>query len=410
MNEIKLRKYAELAVKKGINIQKGQPLTISAPIETDYFTRLLVEEAYKAGAKKVNVDWIEENITKLNYQYMDLEDLKHVPQWLIDKAETQMDERTARLSIAASNPELLKDIDPIKIKESGKARSIALANVQAQTMANKVQWCVISIPTVSWAKKVFPELSDDEAVAKLWDAILTSVRVSDDNNPVEEWKQHNKTLAEKVEKLNKLNFDYLHYKASNGTDFKIGLVKNHIWAGGSEHDQSNVEFNPNLPTEEVFTMPDSKRCEGRVVASKPLNYAGQLIDNFELTFKEGKVVSFKAEKGEEALRSLIELDEGSSRLGEVALVPYESPISLSGVLFFNTLFDENAACHLALGKAYPMNIKDGTTMTLDELKASGANHSLTHVDFMIGTKDLDIIGYDQDGKAVQIFKNGNWAI
>jgi aminopeptidase len=410
MNKEKLRKYAELAVKMGVNIQKGQPLAISSPIETAQFTRFLVEEAYKAGARKVSVDWHDESISKMHYEFMDLEDLKKVPKWSIDKAETAMEENTARISISASNPELLKDIDPVKIKESGKARSQALVNVQAQLMANKVQWCVLSIPTINWAKKVFPDVSDEEAVTKLWDAIFSAVRIKDDNDPIEEWKQHNKTLAEKVKTLNDLNLSYLHFTSSNGTDFKVGLVKNHIWAGGSEYNQSNVEFNPNMPTEEVFTMPDANFAEGKVVASKPLNYNGQLINNFELIFKDGKVVDFNAEQGKETLRSLIELDEGSCRLGEVALVPYESPISLSGILFFNTLFDENAACHLALGKAYPMNIKDGTNLSLDELKARGANHSLTHVDFMIGTKDLDIVGYDQEGKSIQIFKNGNWAI
>jgi aminopeptidase len=410
MNNVKLEKFARLAVKMGVNVQKGQPLLISCPVEIAYFARLLVKEAYEAGASDVMVEWNDGPVTKMNYQYKTLETLKEVPQWFIDKANYSMDKNYARISIVASDPELLKDIDPIKIKESNKARQMALINVQEQIMANKVQWCVISVPTVDWAKKVFPNVSDEEAVSKLWDAILTSVRVTDENDPVEEWEKHNATLAAKVKLLNDLNLDYLQYKSENGTDFKIKLVKNHIWAGGSEHSQSHVEFNPNLPTEEVFTMPDKDGIDGKVVASKPLNYAGKLIDSFELTFEKGKVVSYKAEKGEDALRSLIELDEGSSRLGEVALVPYQSPISLSGILFYNTLFDENASCHLALGRAYPMNLKNGTEMSNEELAKSGANNSLAHVDFMIGTKDLDITGYDQKGNAIAIFKKGNWAI
>jgi aminopeptidase len=366
-------------------------LTINCPVEIAYFARLLVKAGYEAGASEVNVDWSDGQVSRMGLQYMSLENVKYVPQWFIDKAEETMDKNTARISIAASNPELLKGIDPVKIKESNKARQIALTNVSNQLMANKVQWCVISVPTVDWAKKVFPNVSDDEAISKLWDAILTSVRISDDNDPVAEWEKHNATLSSKVKILNDLNLAYLQYKSSNGTDFKIDLVKNHIWAGGSEYSQGKVEFNPNMPTEEVFTMPDRNGVNGRVVASKPLNYSGQLIENFELTFKDGKVVSYKAEKGEEALRSLVELDEGSCRLGEVALVPYQSPISLSGILFYNTLFDENASCHLALGRAYPMNLKDGNDMSREQLLEKGANNSLAHVDFMVRTKDLDIV-------------------
>lgn len=402
-----LKKYAKLAVEVGVNIQKNQTLVINAPIECAEFVRLIAEYAYDKGAKNVNVRWNDEKLSLIKYLKAPDETFKEFPQWEAKGLEELAKGGAAFLSIAASDPELFKDVDPARISEAMKTASNALKAYREYMMNSFVAWCVISVPTKGWAKKVFPEISENTAVEKLWENIFNIVRV-DKDDPVEAWNAHLKNLNDKVEFLNSKKFKKLHYK-SKETDLTIELPENHIWAGGGEYNRDKTYFVANMPTEEVFTLPLKTGVNGVVKSTKPLNYAGNLIDNFTLTFKDGKVVDFTAEKGYDTLKKLIETDEGSHYLGEVALVPYNSPISNSNIIFFNTLFDENASCHLALGAAYPSCLEGGSEMNEDALDKAGANTSLTHVDFMIGSKDLDIIGETPNGEKINVFKNGDWA-
>ena len=403
-----LSEYAKLCVKVGINLQKGQPLVINAPVEGAEFVRLVAKHAYAAGAKQVHVNWNDEALTKMKYENAPMEIFENFPKWYADGLEEFAEDGAGFLSIYSEDPELLKDIDPKKIATNNKSSSMALKKFRKYTMNDINSWCVISIPTKGWASRVFPEVSEEKAMEKLWEAIFTATRM-DTENPVKAWEDHLKNLEEKVNFLNKKKFKKLHYKSSNGTDLEIELPEGHIWAGGGGKNSKDVYFVANMPTDEVFTMPLRTGVNGVVYSTKPLNYGGNLIDNFKLTFENGKVVAFEAEEGHEVLKDLLALDEGAKYLGEVALVPYDSPISKSNIIFFNTLFDENASCHFAFGKAYPTNIEGGPDMTEEELKQAGVNDSLTHVDFMVGSKDLNIVGETKDGTKIQIFENGNWA-
>lgn len=402
-----LKKYAELAVKVGVNIQKGQTLVINSPIECAEFARLLSKEAYNAGAKEVHVEWSDEELALIKFMNAPEEAFKEFPRWKAEGYEALAKNGAAFLSISASNPELLRDVDPKRISDANKTRSIALKKYREYIMNSTVAWSIVSIPTVGWAKKVFPNLSEEDAVAKLWENIFKIVRV-DKDVPVESWNEHLKNLQDKVDFLNSKRFKKLNY-VSKDTDLTIELPEKHIWAGGGEYNLKKTYFVANMPTEEVFTLPLKTGVNGKVKSTKPLNYSGNLIDNFTLTFKDGKIIAFSAEKGYETLKKLIETDEGSHYLGEVALVPYDSPISNSNIIFYNTLFDENASCHLALGEAYPICLEGGSEMNSEELEKAGANNSLTHVDFMIGSADLNITGETEDGEVVRIFKDGNWA-
>ena len=409
MNEENLlKKYAKLAIYQGVNVQKNQTLVISSPIECAKFTRMLVEEAYIKGAKEVVVQWNDELTGKLKYKYSPMEVFETVPEWVKESRLSYAKEGACFLSISASDPELLKDVDPKKVATFRKASSIASREFSSRLMSNENAWSIVSIPTVGWAKKVFPNVSEDEAVEKLWDAIFKIVRV-DSQDPVKAWEEHKNTLKKNMDFLNSKRFKSLHYTNSLGTDLIIQLPEKHLWAGGAEFTQDGTEFIANMPTEEIFSMPKKTGVNGKVVSSMPLNYGGNLINNFSLTFKDGKVVDFSAEEGYETLKNLLDTDEGAKYLGEVALVPYNSPISNSNIIFFNTLYDENASCHLAFGKAYSLCIKDGEKMSEEELLKEGANDSLTHVDFMIGTKDLQITGTTYDNEKFDIFVNGNWA-
>lgn len=408
MDNTMLEKYARLIVKTGVNIQKGQTLVIASPIECAFFTRMIAQYAYEEGARDVVVSWKDELLSKIRFLQAPEEVFEEFPEWQKDFYLSYVKQGAAFVSIAASDPELLKDVNPGRLVKVQKASNTALKEYRERLMRNKNTWCVVSIPTKSWAKKVFSELSEDEAVAKLWDAILKTVRV-DTQDPVAAWEEHKQNLKKSSDFLNSNQFQYLQYKNSLGTDLKIELPKNHIWLGGSEYTPEGLEFVANMPTEEVFTLPKKTGIQGTVVSSKPLNYNGNVIDHFSLTFKDGKIVDFTAEQGYEILKGLIETDEGSYYLGEVALVPYNSPISNSNILYFNTLFDENASCHLAIGKAYPVCIKDGENLAKEELEALGVNDSLVHVDFMIGTKDLEIIGTTAAGEEIPVFKNGDFA-
>lgn len=409
MKGSKLHKYAQLLVKTGINLKKDQILVLSVPIECAEFARAIAEVAYDAGAKDVVIRWIDEISTRIRYLKGPEELFDTLPSWQKEFYLSYVRQDAAFLTISASDPENLKEVDPLRIQRSSKAFSEACSEYRQRMMNNINVWCVASVPTPSWAKKVFPDVTEEEAVNKLWDAIFEAVRVNE-ADPVAAWESHKDALKKRMAYLNDMNFKTLHYSNSLGTDLTIELPEGHIWLGGSDFTPEGHEFIANMPTEEVFTAPKRTGVNGRVVSSMPLNFNGSLIDGFEFTFKDGKVVSYKAKVGEEQLKRLLETDEGAMYLGEVALVQYDSPISNMGILFYNTLFDENASCHLAIGKAYPVNVKGGEHMDSATLIANGINDSITHEDFMVGTKDLNIIGTTQDGKQVQIFKDGNFVI
>ena len=407
MNLEKLNKYAKLAVEVGVNLQKGQLLVINSPVDCKEFTRMLVENGYKAGASDVIVRWNDDLIGKYFYEYAQMAKIEEIPTYLVETFKYIVDNNAAVISISAPSPGLLKDIEPAKLQARSKASYEKIGFYQKHMMANGSQWCVIAYPTDTWANKVFE--NDKDAFEKLLDSILTACRVNDTNDPVQEWYDHMDLLAKHNKMLNDFSFEALHFKNSLGTDLVVKLVEGHIWAGGGEYTKGRTYFCPNIPTEETFTMPHKFGVDGIVFSSKPLNYQGKLIEDFWLKFKDGKVIDFDAKSEKEALKGLLELDEGSSRLGEVALISHDSPISNTNILFFNTLFDENASCHLALGNAYPMNIKDGLNMSEEELVKKGYNKSMAHVDFMFGSKDMEIIGFTKDGKKVQVFKDGNFS-
>ena len=408
MNKSFLIKYASLAVNIGVNIQKDNILVISSPIETAEFARLITEEAYKSGAKDVIVHYGDQKLTKIKLENSSLETISNIPEWQAESYNYYARQEACFISISASDPDGLKGVPVEKIGASQKARTSALKEYFDNSMSNKCRWCVLSVPTLSWAKKVFPKVSDDEAMESLWDVIFNTVRV-DTENPVNAWKKHNAYLEEKIKFMNNNNFKSVHLKSANGTDLNIELPEGHIWAGGSEGDVNGIPFNANIPTEEVFTLPKKTGVNGIVYSSKPLSYGGNLIDNFSITFKDGKAIDFTAETGYDVLKQMLESDEGAKYLGEVAFVPYNSPISNSKLIFFNTLFDENAACHLAFGRAYESCVKDADKYSEEELEKIGVNNSVIHVDFMIGTSDLEITGINKNGEAIQIFSNGNWA-
>ena len=411
MNKTLIRKYAKVIANKGIGLRKGQQVVVNAPVSAADFVEVLVEELYKCKASRVHVEWSNQKIMKTKLKYESEKTLSELPNYIVEKAKYTYENRIARISISSSDPDGMKGVDFNKLKITRKASACLNKYLSDPYMASLVQWCVVAIPNKAWAKKVFPNLSAAKAVEALWDAILKANHVTKDNDPVKEWQEHDDNLHARANLLNKYNFKELRYKSANGTDFTVGLVQKHIWAGGSEGNVDDIpEFNPNMPTEEIFTMPHKDKVNGKVVSTKPLSYQGNLIENFYLIFKDGEVIEAKAEKGQEALDSLLSTDEGARRLGEVALVPYHSPISESNILFYNTLFDENASCHLAFGNAYTMNIEGGVTADEDDLIPLGYNKSLVHVDFMIGTSDLSIIGVTQDDKEVAVFVDGDFAI
>lgn len=400
-------KYAELVLRKGVNLQKNQALMISAPIEGADFAKIVVRKAYEMGAKDVHINWSDDELTLLKFENAPDEVLENFPEWKVKLHDSYAEDGVAVLSIHSTNPDLLKDIDSARVAKASKASAEAMVNFSKYMMNDMISWSVVSIPTGDWAQKVFPDKSKEEAVESLWEAIVKTVRV-DKEDPIAEWDTHNATLEIAQEILNKKNYKKLIYKAP-GTDLEMELPEGHIWKGGSAETQKGITFNPNLPTEEVFSLPHKYGVNGTVSSTMPLNYGGSIIDNFTLTFKDGKVVDFKAEQGEDVLKHLLDTDEGARRIGEVALVPHESPISQSGLIFYNTLFDENASCHIALGKAYPTNLKGGADMSDEELDKHGVNDSLTHVDFMIGSESLDIDGVLPNGTTEAVFRNGTWA-
>ncbi|MGD9605384.1 MAG: aminopeptidase [Bacilli bacterium] len=406
MNKTSLQKYAKLAVEVGVNVQEGQLLVINSPVECKEFTRLLVEAAYAKKAANVMVRWNDDIINKMYYENVSEATLQEVPNYVVEQFKYIVNQGAAVISITAPTPGLLKHIDAKRLQLSAMATQKAVDFYRKHMMSNGSQWCVIAYPTDIWAKKVF---KGAKAFDRLLDSILTASRVQDDNDPVKEWHDHMDTLARHNAMLNKYNFQSLHFQNSLGTDLTVGLVENHIWGGGGETAKNGVYFAPNIPTEETFTMPHKLKVYGKVVATKPLNYQGKLIEDFWLEFKDGKVVKYDAKKEKAALKSLLEFDEGSSYLGEVALISHNSPISNMNILFYNTLFDENASCHLALGNAYTMNIQGGHDMKEEELLAKGYNKSMNHVDFMFGSSDMRVVGHTYDQKQITVFENGNFS-
>lgn len=409
MNQTYCNNLAELAVRIGVNLQKGQDLVINSPIECADFARLLSEKAWEAGARDVRINYSDERFSKIRYTHADLSVFEEVPQWFVDRQNAIIDRQAAVISVYADDPDLLAGVDPLKIKTATAAIQAATKDYHTAMMNDACRWCVVSVPTVGWARKVFPNLSDADAVEALWDAIFKATR-ADQPDPVGAWQAFDRSFDERVDFLNRHQFDRFVYTNSAGTHIEVGMPDNYLFAGGSEKAQDGVEFFPNIPTEEVFSAPHKDRVNGTLVSSHPLVYNGQLIDRFALTFKDGRVCDYRAETGEAALKALIEAAEGSDQLGEIALVPYHSPISAMGLLFYNTLFDENASCHFALGAAYPSCVAGGTAMSPEELTACGLNLSTTHVDFMIGTADLCITGIQKDGTEVPVFQNGDWAV
>ena len=405
-----LKEFAKLAIRVGINIQPKQYLIVNAPVEAYEFVRTVVEEAYNAGAGNVIINWKDDTVNSLYYQNVSDEVLTEVPQFLIDKYRYVLDKGAALLSITSPNPNVYKNVDPMKMAMASNASNSKLKFFSDYTMASRTQWAIIAYPNYEWAQQVFPTLPKEEAYEKLLEAILYTSRVEEKKDSVQEWNNHMKNLEVHNQILNDYNFEKIHFKNGIGTDLEIYLVENHIWAGGGEMSEKGVFFAPNIPTEETFTMPHNKKINGTVVSTKPLNFRGKLIPKFKLTFKDGVVVKYEADEEIETLKSLLETDEGSKSLGEVALISYDSPISNLGIIFYNTLFDENASCHLALGNAYSMNIKDGTTMPEEELVKLGYNVSNVHVDFMFGSSDMEIVGTTHDGKEIQIFRKGNFVI
>ncbi|MCM3616022.1 aminopeptidase [Sutcliffiella horikoshii] len=402
-----MEKYAELAVKVGVNIQKGQTLIVNADIATAPFVRLVTKKAYEAGAKLVQIEWTDEQVTRIRYDKAPDESFEYFPKWRAEMLENAYEEGAAMLAITSVNPDLLKGVDASKIANLQKAAGEASKGYRKMVMADKISWSIVAVPSKGWSAKVFPDLSEQEQEEKLWEAIFHATRANLED-PVQAWMDHKEKLSEKVEFLNNNKFKSLHYKAE-GTDLEIELAEKHVWIGPESISENGVAFIANMPTEEVFTTPLKTGVNGTVKSSKPLSYGGNMIDNFSITFENGKIVSFEAEEGYETLQKLIETDEGSHYLGEVALVPHDSPISNTNLIFYNTLFDENASHHLAIGNAYSFALEGGKQMSEEELEAAGANSSITHVDFMIGSSDMDIDGITKEGERVPLFRQGNWA-
>ena len=406
MKKTVLREYARLIVRCGANVQKGQEVMIYAGLDQPEFVQMVVEEAYKAKAKKVWVEWSYAPLSKVHVRYQSVKTLGTVEDWQIARRKYTVDTVPARIHLISDDPDGLKGMNMEKMAKARKM-SYPILKPFADQLSNKQQRCIAAVPGVAWAKKVFPGLSKTQAVEKMWEAILSVSRVCEDS--VAAWDEHNKNLEERCNYLNNLQIQSLHYTADNGTDFTVGMIPEARFCGGGETTVGGIFFNPNIPTEEVFISPMKGQAEGIVYSTKPLCYQGQIIDNFSIRFEGGKAVEVHAEVGEELLKTLISMDDGAAYLGECALVPQKSPICESGLLFYNTLFDENAACHLALGAGFPDTIEDFQHKTLEECRALGLNDSMVHEDFMIGCATMNIDATTRDGKVVPIFRNGNWA-
>ena len=406
MNKTALRKYADLIVRCGVNVQKGQEVLIYAELDQPEFVKMVVEAAYKAKAKKVTVEWDYQPLQKLHVRYQSLKTMSTVTDLAKARQQHYCDTLPCRIYIMSEDPDGMKGIN-MKKRAQAQMKVYPILKPYFDKREGWQQWCIAAVPGKAWAKKVFPGLRPAAAMEKLWEAILMTSRVNDD--PIKAWEEHNKDIHARCAYLNSLGIESLHYTADNGTDFTVGMIPEGIFCGGAETSRQNIVFNPNIPSEECFISPMKGKAEGIVYSTKPLSYQGQLIDNFSIRFENGKVVEVHAEKNEELLKTMVAMDEGAAYLGECALVPQKSPICESGILFYNTLFDENAACHLALGAGFPDTIRDHHNKTLEECRELGINDSMIHEDFMIGCDSMNITATTRDGKEVAIFRNGNWA-
>ena len=409
MNEKKLKQYAELLAKEGVRVQKGEEVWIYAGVENSAFGALVVEECYKAGAKSVLVNWLSDKISRLDYRYMSLSNLSKVPPYQLAKYKYQAKKFPSRLFIEDSDPDALKGINPAKISKA-RMKTYPKIKPYRDMIEGKHKWCIAAVPSKNWAKKIFPGYSEEEAMEKLWDAIFYTCRVEEEGT-FENWEKHNAYLVAKRNLLISLDLRRLKYRSvQTGTNFEIELIPHLNWGAGVETTNDGRPFNPNLPTEEVFTTPKQGTGEGILVATKPLSYQGQLIEDFSIRFENGKAVEVKAKKGQKLLEQMIAMDPNACKLGECALVPFSSPINQSGLLFYNTLFDENAVCHCALGMGFKDLLPGGADLTAEEAYEKGINDSFIHVDFMIGSADLSVIGVKENGEEITLFKDGTWAI
>ena len=406
MKKTVLRKYARLIAESGVNVQKGQEVFIQAGLDQPEFVGMVVDECYKLGAARVVVDWYYQPLEKLHVRHQSLKTLSELTDYQEARYKHYLEKLPCRIYLDSDDPDGLRGINQKK-QATARQRRYPLIKGYVDALENKYQWCIAAVPGAEWAKKLFPNLTKRQAVERLWEAILATSRVTDD--PVAAWAAHNRDLHARCAYLNALGIEKLRYTAANGTDFTVGMIPEAEFKGGGDTSLSGVFFNPNIPTEECFISPMRGAAEGIVYASKPLSRDGQLIDKFWIRFHEGKAVDWHAELNNDLLTHIITMDEGSAYLGECALVPYDSPIQNSGILFYNTLFDENAACHLALGAGFADTIKGFEEKTLDECRALGVNESMIHVDFMIGTADMAIDAITRDGKTMPVFRNGNWA-
>ena len=407
MDTVKLKEYADLLVNVGLNVQKGQSVNIFAPVDCAVLARACVQSCYEAGAREVTVMWKDDQVSRMKYLYAEDSVFDEMPSWLKAFYDNALEKKTPHLAIVGDDPESLKGVDPMRIQRLRQVTGKSIADYHKAQTNNEFQWLVAACPTAPWANMVFPDC--EAATEKLWDAIFSAVRVTGDGNAVLRWREFVAGQKILVEKLNKFAFTQLHYSNSLGTDLTVGLPEGHFWSGASEMAGTGVEFTANIPTEEIFTLPHRDKVNGRVYSSKPLSLNGNLVDGFWMELKNGKIIELHAEVGEEYLRKSVTLDEGSSFFGEVALVPYDSPINNTGLLFFETLFDENASCHFAFGSAYPC-IHGAEKLSCEEQAALGINQSINHIDFMVGTSDLKIIGTTADGREITVFEQGNFAI
>ncbi len=404
-----LLKYAELIVRTGANVQPGQIVNLYVAVEQHEFAAMVIEECYKAGAKKVNVEWSSDIQSRLNYQYADQEVLAKVLPWEEAKMKQMVEDLPVRIFVDSDDPDAMNGIDPQKLSAVMQSRATVVKPYR-NAIDGKHQWVIAAYPSGKWAKKCFPDHEEEEAVSLLWDAILRTVRVREDNDPVADWKAHTDFIEKKAAWLNEQGFSSLRYHSANGTDFTVDLIPEARWEGaGAKNAQNDAFYIPNMPTEEIFTSPIAGKCEGTLVAVKPLSWNSQLIEDFSITFKDGRAVSCQAAKGQELLEKMLKMDEGASMLGEVALVPKESPVNACGFLFYNTLFDENACCHCAVGMGFKEVLPDGDNLTMEEAGKYGINDSIIHVDFMVGADDLAIDGIRPDGTTEPIFRDGTWA-
>ena len=400
--------YATLLVRKGVAIERGQELVLEAPIERADFARRVVSAAYRAGAGHVTVIWRDDAVSRLTYENCELAFFEHTPSWQVEQLNSLAEAGAAFLFLEGQDPSALKGIDPAKPAAARRARNVECRSFRDGMDFGRNAWCIAGVPVQAWANEVFPDLSPTEALYRLWVLILAVSR-ADGEDPESAWETHNASFEKTKRFLNDHRFVALRYEAANGTDLTVGLPEGHLWDGGAGRTQEGVTFFPNIPTEEVFTSPDRLRAEGVVHSAMPLVHGGQVVRDFWLRFEGGEVVDFGAEQGREVLRHILETDEGARRLGECALVSKNTPIRQSETLFYDTLYDENASCHLALGMGFPECVADGVSMSKDELLARGVNQSAAHVDFMIGTDDMNIYGVTTDGAEVPVFVNGQWA-